>query len=325
MRQQGKIHRLVAGPQTVHTGYFSCSFPPVLHIESGDTVVLNTMTMMDDQIKSEITYEQLLNLSQNYVDREGYDEHKGGPHTLTGPIFVNGAEPGDVLEVRIEKLVPIDWGVNFCLPGSMDRGGLPEHFPLGQLRMLKFNLRKMETVFAPGIIIPLRPFLGVMGVSPKAGEKRPSAIPEYFGGNMDNKELVAGTTLYLPVNVHGALFSAGDAHAAQGDGEVCLTAIETAVKEAVLQFMVRKDLKLEGPMAETATHWITMGFHRDLDEALKIALRKTIQFLVDMKGLTRVDAYTLSSVAVDFRITQIVNVNKGIHAMIPKAIFGDQI
>lgn len=313
--QSGKTHKLVATPQTVHTGFFDSSIPPVLTIDSGDTVVLNTMMLMDNQLRCGMAFEELLALRQGYVDR------KVPPHTLTGPIFVNGAEPGDVLEVRIKKLVPIDCGVNYHLPGKMGIGGLPEDFPTGNFKTLKFDPEKKEALFAPGIIIPLKPFLGVMGVAPKPGEKRSTTIPEYFGGNMDNKELVAGTTLYLPVNVKGALFSTGDAHAAQGDGEVNVTAIETAMEEAVLQFIVRKDMKLERPMAETPNHWITMGFHKDLDEAVKIALRDAIQFMVRTKGLTPDDAYALASMAVDLRVTQIVDVNKGIHAMIPKAIF----
>jgi len=167
----------------------------------------------------------------------------------------------------------------------------------------------------------LKPFFGVMGVAPRAGEKRVSSIPDYFGGNMDNKELVAGTTLFLPVQVLGALFSAGDAHAIQGDGEVDVTAIEAAMAEAVLEFSVRKDLKLERPMAETPTHWITMAFHPDLDEAAKIALRDAIQFLSASKGLSPADSYAFASLAVDLRVTQIVDGNKGIHALIPKAAF----
>jgi acetamidase/formamidase len=158
-------------------------------------------------------------------------------------------------------------------------------------------------------------------VAPKPGEKRPAGIPDYFGGNMDNKELVAGTTLYLPVSAKGALFSAGDAHAVQGDGEVDVTAIETAMEEAVLQFLVRKDMKIERPMGETGSHWITMGFHKDLNEAVKIALRDAIRFISQTKGLTPGEAYALSSLAVDLRVTQIVDGHKGIHAMIPKAIF----
>lgn len=197
---------------------------------------------------------------------------------------------------------------------------LPEDFPNGTIKTLKFDLEKMETTFVQEIIISIKPFIGVMGVSLKPGEKRHNAAPDYFGRNMDNKELVAGTTLFLPVNVEGALFSTGDAHGAQGDGEVDSTAIETAMEEVILRFFVRKDMKLERPMAETPTHWITMGFHRDLNEAVKIALRDAIEFLVKTERLTPDDAYVLSSIAVDLRVTQVVGVNKGIHAMIPKAI-----
>lgn len=315
MVQNGKIHKLVATPQNVHIGFFDSTTPPVLTIDSWDTVVLNTLMAWNNEIRYGMSFEEVLALRQRYVD-SGI-----GPHTLTGPIFVNGAEPGDTLEVRIMKFVPMNWGVNLHWPRSLNTGGLPEDFPNGQIKTLNFDLEKMMAIFAPGISIPIKPFLGVIGVAPKPGEKRPAAIPEYFGGNIDNKELVAGTVLYLPVNVKGALFSTGDAHAAQGDGEVNLTAIETAMEEATLQFIVRKDIKLEHPMAETPTHWITMAFHKDLNEAVKIALRDAIEFFVKNKGLTPDEAYTLASVTVDLRVTQIVNVNKGIHTMIPKAIF----
>ena len=315
MSQGGKTLTLKGTPQTVHTGFFDATIPPVLTVNSGDTVSLSTMMLMDGQLRCGMTMDELFAKRKSYVDR------KVGPHTLTGPIFVKGAEPGDVLEIRIQKLVPANCGVNYHMPGKMNLGGLPEDFPTGQFKTLQLDLQKMETTFAPGIIIPLRPFLGVMGVAPKPGEKRPAAVPEYFGGNMDNKELVAGTTLYLPVNAPGALFSTGDAHAVQGDGEVNVTAIETAMDEAMLQFIVRKDMKLERPMVETSTHWIATGYHKDLNEAVKIALRDAIQFISKTKGLTADDAYALSSLAVDLRVTQIVDGNKGIHTMIPKAIF----
>ena len=315
MGQGGKTHKLMASLQTTHTGFFDGTFPPVLAIESGDTVVMNSMMLMDGQLRCGMTLEELIATRQGYIDR------KVGPHTLTGPIFVKGAEPGDVLEVRIKKLVPADCGVNYHFPAKMNIGGLPEDFPVGQFKTIKLDVKNMKTTFAPGVIIPLKPFFGVMGVAPKPGEKKPAGIPDYFGGNMDNKELVAGTTLYLPVNVPGGLFSAGDAHAVQGDGEVNVTAIETAMREAVLEFVVRKDMKIERPMAQTRTHWITMGFHKDLNEAVKIALRDAIQFISNTKGLTSDDAYSLASLAVDLRVTQIVDGNKGIHAMIPKSIF----
>jgi acetamidase/formamidase len=310
-----KVHTLKATPQTVHTGFFDAAIPPVLRIGSGDTVILSTMMLMDGQLRGGLTLEELLAKRQAYTDR------KMGSHTLTGPIFVQGAEPGDVLEVRIKKLVPAEWGVNYHYPARMNVGGLPEDFPNGQFKTLQLDVQKMETTFAPGVVIPLRPFMGVMGVAPKPGEKRPAAVPDYFGGNIDNKEMVAGTSLYLPVNVKGALFSTGDAHAVQGDGEVNITAVETAMEEAVFQFVVRKDRKLERPMGETPTHWITMGFHQDLDEAVKIALRDAIRFISRTQGLSPDEAYSLSSLAVDLRVTQIVDGNKGIHAMIPKAIF----
>lgn len=315
MGQSTKTHYLKATPQTVHTGFFDSSIPPVLTIDSGDMVVLNTMMLMDGQLRCGMTLEELLAKKQFYLDR------KMGSHTLTGPIFVKGAEPGDVLEIRIQKLIPIPCGVNYHYPGEMNIGGLPEDFPLGQFKTFQLDVQKMRTTFVPGVVIPLKPFMGVMGVAPKAGEKRPAAVPDYFGGNMDIKELVAGTILYLPVSVRGALFSTGDAHAVQGDGEVNTTAIETAMEEAVFQFVVRKDLKLERPMVETDTHWITTGFHPDLNEAVKIALREAIRFISKTKGLTPDDAYSLSSLAVDLRVSQIVDGNKGIHAMIPKAIF----
>jgi acetamidase/formamidase len=315
MVQGGKIHFLKATPQTVHTGFFDAAIPPVLKIDSGDRVNLSTMMLMDGQLRGGMTFDELLAKRQDYTGRGM------GSHTLTGPIFIRGAEAGDVLEARIEKLVPAGWGVNYHYPARMNIGGLPEDFPEGQIKTLRLDVQKMETTFAPGVIIPLRPFMGVMGVAPEPGEKRPAAIPDYFGGNMDNKELVAGTTLFLPVQVPGALFSTGDAHAVQGDGEVNVTAIETAMEEAVFQFVVRKDMKLDRPRAETPTHWITMGFHQDLDEAVKIALRDAIQFISQNKGMTPDDAYALSSLAVDLRVTQIVDGNKGIHAMIPKTIF----
>ena len=316
MPRCGKTHRLIATPQqNVHGDFFDASIPPVLAIETGDTVVFNTIMLKGGKLRRGMGFDEFLALVKAQADR------KEKPATLTGPICVNGAEPGDVLEVRIKKLAPIDYGVNFIYPGSMGKGGLPEDFPEGQIKTLDLDLEKMEAAFAPGIAIPLAPFLGRMGVAPRPGERKPGAAPDYCGANLDNKELVAGTTLYLPVNAAGALFSTGDAHAAQGDGEVCITAIETAMAEAVLQFIVRKDMKLERPMAETPTHWIAMGFSKDLNEAAEIALRDAIRFIAENTGLSPQDAYALCSLAVDLRVTQIVNPKKGIHAMIPKKLF----
>ena len=167
----------------------------------------------------------------------------------------------------------------------------------------------------------MRPFLGTMALAPKAGEKRPPAMPDYFAGNMDNKELVEGTTLYIPVNVSGGMFVAADAHGVQGDGEVCVSASETYFEEVELEFVVRKGMKLTSPMAENATHWIAMGFHEDLNLAAKDAIRSAVEFLSATQPLTKEEAYVLCSLAVDFRITQIVDGVKGVHGMIPKEIF----
>jgi acetamidase/formamidase len=234
---------------------------------------------------------------------------------------VRGAEPEDVLEVQILRLEPYPYGVNFVLPGFLGAGTLPEEFDNGHARTIRWEPGDQEVKFGEEIRLRLRPFLGVMSVAPASPGHVTSAAPGSHGGNLDLKELVEGTTLYLPVFVPGALFSTGDAHALQGDGEVCVSALETAMKDAVLRFVVRKDLSLERPMAETPSHWITMGFHPDLDEAARIAVRDAITWLAQSKGLERDAAYSLCSLAVDLRVTQLVDGDKGVHAMIPKAIF----
>ncbi len=310
-----RSHRLAATPGTVHTGFYDNTLEPVLTIDSGDVVSFETMMLMDGQMQPSITSEEIVRL------RLGYYERGLSTHTLTGPVYVKGAEPGDVLEVRILRLVPYPFGVNYGMPGSSGSGTLPDEFHDGYARSLVWAPEAEDVEFRPGVRLPLRPFMGIMAVAP-AGPGQVNAVPPGpYGGNMDLKELVEGATLYLPVFVAGALFSTGDAHALQGDGEVSTTALETSMKDATFQFIVRKDLKLERPMAETPTHWITMGFHPDLDEAARIALRDAIEWLVRNRGLSREEAYSLCSLAVDLRVTQLVDKDKGIHAMIPKAIF----
>jgi acetamidase/formamidase len=247
-------------------------------------------------------------------------EKKTG-HTLTGPIYVNGAEPGDVLEIKILKLVPRPYAVNYFMPGSTKLGTIPEDYPDAYLKHLSLDLKTMTTQFGPNIVVPLHPFFGIMAVAPAQDGRVSTAPPNDFGGNMDCKELQVGATLYLPVFKQGALFVYGDAHAGQGDGEVDLTAMEIAMDKAVFQFTVRKDMKLTKPFAETATHWIAFGFDPDLNVAAQKALREAIAFLVKQKGLTPADAYVLSSIALDLHVTQTVDGNKGIHVMIPKSIF----
>lgn len=318
MRSQEMAHHahvLLATSATVHTGFVDRSLEPVLTVDSGDVVSIETLMLLGGELAPGQTIDDITRLRQRY--------RAGGrsSHTLTGPICVRDAEPGDVLEVRILRLLPHPFGVNYCMPGASDTGTLPDEFPEGHVRDFRWEPGAGEADFGPGIRLPLRPFLGVMAVAPSEPGEVSAVRPGPYGGNLDLKELVEGTTLYLPVFVPGALFSTGDAHAVQGDGEVNGTAIETAMSEARLQFIVRKDMKLERPMAETPTHWITMGFHEDLDEAARIALRDAIDWLVRQRGLTREDAYSLCSLAVDLRITQLVDQDKGVHAMIPRAIW----
>jgi acetamidase/formamidase len=314
---ESKVHTFKITPDKAYNGWLESTIPPVLTIDNGDTVIFNTAMLLEGKLRADITIQELLALRKDILSRGN------GIYAFTGPFFIKGAEPGDVLEIRIKRIVPGDYGVNTIYPDELKLGGLPGEgiSKDGITRTLRYSADKKTTEFKPGIILPLSPFLGTMALSPKPGEKRPPAVPDYFAGNMDNKELVAGTTLFVPVNVPGALFMAADAHGLQGDGEVCVTAAETYFEEVELEFIVRKDMKLERPMAESPTHWITMGFHQDLNEAMRIALRDAIAFLSASKGLTKEEAYSLCSLVVDFRVTQVVDGNKGIHGMIPKSIF----
>lgn len=302
--------------ETMHVGFFDQSLPPVLTIDSGDEVQFEIGTLYGNRVQDGMTLPDLMRLR---------DELDLPPelslHTMTGPVAIRGARAGDTLEIRIKEFQLGDFGYNVAYPGSLCKGLLPEDFPDGHVKWFHFPNGQTATEFGPGIRIPLRPFLGIMGVAPSEPGRISSMPPWTFGGNMDNRSLVAGTTLYLPVWVPGALFSPGDAHAAQGNGEVSVTAIETSMRSARLEFHLRDDLPLERPMAETPTHWMTMGFDPDLDEACKIAIRDMIAFLGRRWGLSQSDAYSLCSVAVDLEVTQVVDGNRGIHALLPKAIF----
>jgi acetamidase/formamidase len=197
----------------------------------------------------------------------------------------------------------------------------PDDFPKGGTKILPLDEERMVARFSNHIEIPLHPFFGSMGVAPpEAAGRISSAPPGIHAGNLDNKDLVAGTSLFIPVHVPGALFEVGDGHAGQGNGEVDITALETALS-GTFQFVLHKGMKLQWPRGETPTHYIAMGLDPDLDEALKLAVREAIDFLVTEKHLTREDAYMLCSTAVDFNITEAVDGTKGVHAMIPKSIF----
>jgi acetamidase/formamidase len=307
----GTRHHLPASVETVHWGWFSAELASVLTVESGDAVRIDTVSGGPDVLPPEG-----FSVPEALREIHARSERRLPGHILTGPVAVRGAAPGDVLEVRIDRIELLqDWGWNFIRPLS---GTLPEDFPEPRSINIPLDGRRGVARLPWGLELPLAPFFGVMGVAPPPVWGEISSIqPRLHGGNIDLKELVAGTTLYLPVHVEGALFSCGDGHGAQGDGEVNVTAIETALS-GEFRLTVRKDLGWTRPRAETPQHWITMGFDPDLDRAVEQALRDMIALMGEMAGLGREDAYTLCSLAADLRITQTVNGNKGVHCMIAR-------
>lgn len=310
-------HVLNASPTTVVWGSYWSEMPPVLHIRSGDYVKVHTLlTSNPERLEA-------AGLPPDQVEKELRDvqtvkDRGPGGHVLTGPIYIEGAEPGDVLEVRFHSIeLAIPYGYN----AIGQNGFLSDEIFDRKMKLITLDKKKMIGHFADGIDIPLHPFFGSVGVAPpKEAGRWNSAPPWIHGGNLDNKELVAGSSLFIPVHVKGALFEIGDGHAAQGNGEVDITAIETSLI-GNLEFIVHKGQTLHWPRAETATHVITMGCDRDLNAATHIALREMISYLMEEKKLSQADAYMLCSVAVDMDITQLVDGNVGVHAMLPKAIF----
>ena len=317
--QQPNTSKLKASPKTVVWGYYSASAAPVLRVHSGDTVEMETLiTNSPARLEAAGVSPGQIEPALRAIYNEVTDKGPGG-HILTGPVYIEGAAPGDTLEVRIKEIrLAIPYAYNGFRPGA---GFLPDDFPYSRIKIVPLDRERMIGHFSDRIEIPLRPFFGSMGVAPPEANGRISSAPPWIhAGNLDNKELVAGTTLYIPVHAPGALFEAGDGHAAQGNGEVDITALETSLT-GVFQFILRKDLHLRWPRGETPTHYITMGLHEDLREATRLAALEMIDFLVTEKHLTRDDAYMLASSAADFCITQLVDGNKGVHAMIPKSIF----
>jgi acetamidase/formamidase len=311
---------LPATPSTVVWGYYSATAKPVLTVHSGDTVRVQTLSTCGSNERMETEGVAAADIPSYNADiyREVKDKGPGG-HILTGPVDIAEAEPGDVLEVQILK---IDIDVPFACNGfSAGRGFLPNDYPYGRFKIIPLDRAKMMAHFAPGIDIPLHPFFGSMGVAPPAAVGRyDSAPPTFIGGNMDNKELQVGSTVYFPVFAPGALFEIGDGHANQGNGESDITAIETSLV-GKLQFILHKHTGQTYPRAETATHYIAMGFDDDLTVATHRAIDQMIDFLVKDKGMTRDDAYMLISTAADVDITELVDRNKGVHVMMPKAVF----
>jgi acetamidase/formamidase len=318
----GQTYTMLATPKTVAWGHYDATTPAVLHIKSGDTVVFHTVltsspTALEKAGVKPADIEQSL---RDLFDGVAAKDRGPGGHILTGPVAIDGAEPGDTLEVRISK---IDLAIPYAYNGFRYGAGFQtDDFPYARMKIIPLDRIKRIAHFGPGIDIPLHPFFGSMGVAPPAGFGRyDSAPPTIIGGNMDNKELVEGSTVFYPVFASGALFQIGDGHAGQGNGEVDITAMETSLV-GTLQFIVRKGMKTGVyPRAETPTHYISMGFDDDLTVAAHKAVTDMINFLVEQKHMSRDDAYMLISVAGDIDITELVDHNKGVHIMLPKAIF----
>jgi len=305
-------HHIKTGPETCQWGYLDAASKPVASVRSGDRVTIDTVSGNAAFLPPADRF----SIPPELIEIHKRVQPGPGPHILTGPIYVDGAKPGDVLEVRIEEVrCTADWGLNTIRPLS---GTLPYDFPETRSLLIPLDLERMVGKLPWGLDLPLSPFFGIMGVAPpRAWGKVSSIMPRAFGGNIDNKELIAGTTLFLPVFAEGALFTCGDGHGAQGDGEVNVNAIETSL-QGVFTFIVRDDLHFTYPRAETPDHYITMGMDPDLDQCAVMALRDMIVLLGEKANLSPEDAYTLCSLAGDLRITQTVNGCKGVHMMMAK-------
>jgi acetamidase/formamidase len=293
------IHRIPASPETVRWGVFDAAIPPLLTVASGDTVILECVSGSPETLPP-----------------------RGSGNIITGPVAVAGAEPGDMLEVKIETIeFGTDWG--FCGFRPL-AGTLPEDFPERFLTHIPIDRARNTCRLPYGAELPLAPFFGVMGVAPPPAYGTISTVqPREHGGNLDNKEIGAGSTLFLPVWAEGALFSAGDGHGVQGDGEVCINALETCLTGTFTLTLHKKrgaDPVLTYPRGETATHYISMGMNEDLDLAMKQALREMIAFICARSNLSRQEAYQFCSLAVDFHVTQTVNGEKGVHGMLKKGL-----
>ncbi len=314
--QMPRVHKLLVTPETAVWGYFSATKPPILTVASGDTVEIATVLEAAETMKRLGVDDKWITDEMRAID--GVTDRGPGAHLLIGPVAVADAQPGDVLEVRIRDVkVREPFALNVFRPGG---GTLPTEFPVARTAVIPLDIKANVARFA-GTAIPLHPFFGVMGVAPPLMTGRiSSGPPGYYAGNLDNKDLIAGTTLYIPVQVPGGLLYVGDGHAGQGDGEVDGTAIECSLI-GTFQLVVRKDLKFRWPRAETPTHYMTMGFSEDLNEAARMATHEMVAFLMEKFRLTADDAYMLASMAADLRVTQNVDRVKGVHAMIAKSIF----
>jgi acetamidase/formamidase len=319
--EEGRVHVVESNDKTVRLGVYDTTLEPILKIDSGDTISYpNTWSHFLNQLQPGVPVETLAKLR---LSNAGH-----GPHSIIGPVYVNGAEPGDVLEVRYKRIRPFDWGAVFNNPGSIGTGLLAQDFPDGQVKYLKLDLPNMSAEFNRNIHVPLKPFQGTLGVAPPDGFYPPlspgvtsSVPPGPHAGNVDLSEMAEGSTMFIPVWKPGALIFTGDSHAVQGDGEINLSALETRMQELRIQVVLHKQKNFGWPVAETPTHWITLGLDKDLNVAMTLAARNAINFLATRADLTKLDAYALCSIAVSFRVTQVVDIVRGVHAMIPKNLF----
>ena len=321
----GRVHVVPSTKETVKLGVFDANLPPVLTIDSGDIVSFpNTWSHFLNEMQPGVPVDTLAKLRADNPGR--------GPHSIIGPIAVNKAEPGDVLEVRYQRIRPYEWAAVLNNPGSLGTGLLPQDYAQGQIKYVDLDLRAMKGKFLPNITVPLKPFQGTLGLAPPDGYfpalspgVTTSVPPGPHAGNLDLSELSEGSTLYIPVWKASGLIYTGDSHAVQGDGEICLTALETRMKELRIQVILHKQKSLAWPVAETDLHWIIIGLDKDLNAAMTLCARNAIKFLAARAKISELDAYALCSIAVSFRVTQVVDIVRGVHALIPKSIFAPDL
>ena len=318
---EGHVQVVESNDETVRLGVYDTNLTPILKVDSGDTISYPSTW-------SHFLNKMLPGVPIDVLAKMRLDNPGRGPHSIIGPVYVNGAEPGDVLEVRYKRIRPFDWGAVFNNPGSLGTGLLAKDFPDGQVKYMKLDLAHMTTEFAKDIQVPLKPFQGTLGVAPPDGFYPPlspgvtsSVPPGPHAGNVDLSEMAEGSTMFIPVWKPGALIFTGDSHAVQGDGEISLTACETRMQELRIEVFLHKQKNFSWPIAETPTHWITLGLDKDLNVAMTLAARNAIDFLAARTSLSKLDAYGLCSMAFSFRVTQVVDIVRGVHAMIPKSLF----
>lgn len=310
---EGAAIRLPATPETTQFGWYDSTQPPVLRIRTGDTVSMETLIHGHPQVVPDLSIDQMTQRAKV----EQTESPGRGPHSITGPIYVEGAKAGDTLKIQIGKIVSTSYALNFSYPGF--GGEFPNRFSEGQVKYFYLDLAKQQLEFAPGIFVPLRPFPGIVAVAHAEPGPYSTVPPGPFGGNLDINEMVSGTTLYLPVFVDGALLWSGDSHAGQGNGEINLTAIETAFKELDLTISVLKDVKVTWPRIETPTHWITVGYDRDLNVAFKLLQEQTTELIAEQNKVSSEAARKLMIARWDCRISEVINILKGTYCMITKA------